>query len=766
MSTRDTLVRNTFWYGAVTAVGLISGLVMSVILARGLGPARMGDFSYLLWAFRTMTALATLGFALATTRYTADALGRGERDLAAGFLGFFLRRQLVSTTLVALALAPLILWLSPPGLVLPFLVLAVALFPATLEAIYAGAAYGSQRYDLTAQASTVKMVLQLTTAALALAVGADILGLVVGGTLATVASCAIQRRRARALYPAHGAAVPPDARAELRAYVVPLSVVVVLDMLVWDRSEVFFLRLHASSEEIAFYSLAFGLATRGMIVATVAAGPLLPTFATLHGRGAREELARVYRAAVRWVALVGAAIAAVGAALAPGVIALLYGAPYAPVGVLLGPMLGFALVGVLRNVGQAALRAGGDRRWALHGTWVSAALNVGAAAVLIPPYGVWGALVANGLAQIVASALTFTGVARREGCRLPVLDLARIAVAGIAAGLAARAVAGESAALPVLAAAGATGAIVFALAAVALGALRASDWRLAASFLRRAPRRPLLAGLGATAGALLIALYGPTVVALVRVWATDPHYSYGFLVPLFSGWLVWEARRRLPPRRPEVSAAGIALLVAGLAALVAGVGAGSLSLRAVSLPVVLAGLARLLVGRHAMAALAFPLAFLAFLAPLPAGTIPAISPHLQSLAAWSAGGALPAFGVPSVRDGLLIHIPGLTLEVTEACNGVRFLLAMTVLGTAFAWLTQPRLSRRLAVLGLAVAVAIVANLVRVAGTGVLAHYWGPDAAMGFFHVAYGKVVYLAMMVPFVVGVMALRPRSPGSRDAR
>jgi exosortase len=144
------------------------------------------------------------------------------------------------------------------------------------------------------------------------------------------------------------------------------------------------------------------------------------------------------------------------------------------------------------------------------------------------------------------------------------------------------------------------------------------------------------------------------------------------------------------------------------------------------------------------------------MAPLPQAAISAISLPLQHLAARFAGTALGVLGVPAALDGLTIRLPGVTLEVTEACNGLRFLLAMIVLGTAFAWSTQARAGRRCAVLALAVVVAIAANLVRVTGTGVLAHYWGPATAMGFFHIAYGKVVYLAMMVPFMAGVMALR----------
>ena len=84
MNVQHALVRNTVWYGAVTLVGLVSGLAMSVILARGLGPALMGDLSYVAWAERTVTALATLGYTFATVRYTAEAFGRGERSARRG----------------------------------------------------------------------------------------------------------------------------------------------------------------------------------------------------------------------------------------------------------------------------------------------------------------------------------------------------------------------------------------------------------------------------------------------------------------------------------------------------------------------------------------------------------------------------------------------------------------------------------------------------------------------------------------------------------
>jgi O-antigen/teichoic acid export membrane protein len=474
---RQTLARNTFWYGVVTVAGLAAGLLMSVVLARGLGPAAMGDYSYLLWLMRLVTAVATLGFAVATARYTAGALARDEGAVAGAYLQWLVRRQAVVAAAVSAA-ALSVAFAVPAPLRWPLVAAVAGVLPTTLEGIYAHAAYGAQRYDLTTLVSGIKMVLYLAVALAVVALGGGILGLMVGATAVTVVSCALQRRHARQLYPETGAPLAPDARAELRAYLIPLSAVAILDMVVWDRSEVFFLRLHGTSEAIAFYSVAFGLASRAMVAPEIVAGTLLPALASLHGRGDRDEFQRVYREAMRLVMLVGAPLTAVVTALAPGFVVLLYGDPYRPVAPLLGPLLAVALVGVLREVAWAALRAIGDRRWTLHATWTSAVANVGLAALLIPGLGTWGAVAANASAQIVASVLAFVAIGARAGCRLPLLALGRIALAAAGAGAVAHAIAGDSQEPARLVAGVIAGAAAFLLAAVVLRDVGAREWRL------------------------------------------------------------------------------------------------------------------------------------------------------------------------------------------------------------------------------------------------------------------------------------------------
>jgi len=263
----------------------------------------------------------------------------------------------------------------------------------------------------------------------------------------------------------------------------------------------------------------------------------------------------------------------------------------------------------------------------------------------------------------------------------------------------------------------------------------------------------------AVAAVALVALYAPVLRDLVSVWVSVPYYSYGTLVVPFSGYLIWESRAVLRCPAPRRAPEGLVVAALGLGVLAAGLTAGSLALRALSVPVVASGTALFFLGRERWKTIAFPLAFLGFMAPLPDAAISRLSLPLQFLAAWVTEKTLALVGIPVARDGLFVHLHSVTLHVTEACNGLRFLFAMIVVGVAFAWATQRRLAARALVVSLAITVAILANDVRVATTGLLAHGWGASAAMGFFHLAYGKVVYLALLAPFVLGAVRFRSRA-------
>lgn len=246
-----------------------------------------------------------------------------------------------------------------------------------------------------------------------------------------------------------------------------------------------------------------------------------------------------------------------------------------------------------------------------------------------------------------------------------------------------------------------------------------------------------------TVGALLWALYGDILVRMAVQWYEDPDYSHGFLVPLLSAYFVWERRRRLAALPPRPDLLGAVLLTAGLLALILGVGGAELYLQRSSLLVVLAGLALLLLGREHLRVLAFPILFLAFMVPLPAIVVNAVAFPLQLVAAKTATFCLFNLGVPVLREGNVILLPGTRLEVAEACSGIRSLQALLALGCLYAYFFESVWWKRGLLVLLAVPIAIVANAFRVAGTGLLAQAWGTEAAEGFYHGFSGWLVFVA-----------------------
>ena len=286
-----------------------------------------------------------------------------------------------------------------------------------------------------------------------------------------------------------------------------------------------------------------------------------------------------------------------------------------------------------------------------------------------------------------------------------------------------------------------------------------------ATLARTAPSRTTVIGALVVAAALA-ALYAPVLRDLVDAWSRISYHTYGFFIAPFSVWLAWESRDRALVTPLAAWRPGAIVAAAGLATLMLGVEAGSLVLRSLSLPLTIAGLGLFALGPAGFRPFRFPVGFLVLMTPLPAEAITAISVPLQYVAAWFATWALNVFGITAVRDGLYITLPAVTLHVSEDCNGLRFLLAMTVTGIAFGALTQSRLSMRVVVVFLAVATGLVANLLRVTGTGVVAHEWGREAASGTAHLVYGKAVYLVTMVPFVLAVIGLKRTSAPAPPAQ
>ena len=269
-------------------------------------------------------------------------------------------------------------------------------------------------------------------------------------------------------------------------------------------------------------------------------------------------------------------------------------------------------------------------------------------------------------------------------------------------------------------------------------------------------------------GILIFWLYSTTLAHLIGQWRTDPNFSHGFFVPLFSGFVIWQERDRLAGVSRQPAWSGLIALVAGLAMLVVGRLGAELFLDRASLLLVLAGVVILLLGWNFFRALLFPWAFLLLMIPIPNIVFNQITFPLQLLASRVAAIVLPIMGVPVLRQGNVINLPAMPLEVAEACSGIRSLLSLLTLAIIYGYLTEKRLWVRWALAIASVPITVLANDVRIVGTGLLVQYWDPEAAQGYFHASWGFIIFvisLLMLYGLHALIRLLFPEESGKRTA-
>jgi len=255
---------------------------------------------------------------------------------------------------------------------------------------------------------------------------------------------------------------------------------------------------------------------------------------------------------------------------------------------------------------------------------------------------------------------------------------------------------------------------------------------------------------------LLLGLYIPTLTHLVRQWLHDPNFSHGPLVPLFSAFVIWQDRTRLAALKLRPSWWGLSIVGFGLCVLIFGQLGAELFLSRFSMLIVLAGLIVLFLGWGFFRALLFPLAFLAFMIPIPTIIFNQITFPLQLLASRTASTILDWLHVNVSQQGNVIHLWWWTgtvptpstkdLEVAEACSGIRSLMSLATLAVIYGYLIERRIAVRVLLVSASIPIAVAVNALRIVVTGLLVQHLDPEKVEGFFHEFQGWLMFVASLL--------------------
>ncbi len=263
------------------------------------------------------------------------------------------------------------------------------------------------------------------------------------------------------------------------------------------------------------------------------------------------------------------------------------------------------------------------------------------------------------------------------------------------------------------------------------------------------------------AGLAIVVVYAPTLMSMAREWATFPTLSHGFAVPPIAMYLIWRRRGDLEQFNPDLSWGGLLVVISGLGLYAAGTLAAEPFIARVSFPVTLFG-AALLLGGAAVARELFPgLGYLFFMIPLPWSVLRELTGPAKLIDATVTAAVSTWFGVPVLREGTVLYLPNITLEVADACSSIPSIASLLALGAAYGLARRRSGPVCLVLLLTAFPLGALSNLVRIILTVLGTYHLGPVVLGSALHMWNGTVVFLMTFGALVLLDCGLDRARPG-----
>lgn len=246
--------------------------------------------------------------------------------------------------------------------------------------------------------------------------------------------------------------------------------------------------------------------------------------------------------------------------------------------------------------------------------------------------------------------------------------------------------------------------------------------------------------------AVAVVMYIPTLRYFWRSWMGDSQYSLAYLVPFVSGYFIWIKWATVKKLKRSSCRAGLSVIVLGLLVHLAGTALDISGLSSVSLLLCLVGGCMYFHSKALVQTLAFPLAYMVFMIPIPGGVVDRVGFPLQL---WASGGTamlLKLMQIEVVHNGVNLTVDGNSFTVAQACSGMSSLVALVGVTAVFAYITKLPVKFKWALFFLSIPVALIANVVRITTIGLVAYQWGADSAIKIYHDWSSPILFMAAIL--------------------
>lgn len=244
--------------------------------------------------------------------------------------------------------------------------------------------------------------------------------------------------------------------------------------------------------------------------------------------------------------------------------------------------------------------------------------------------------------------------------------------------------------------------------------------------------------------------YYNTFAWLIESWLNNIYYSHGFLVPFISGYIVWNMRKELDVIEKNQSQAGLAIFAGSILLQGIAVMWTIRFLSGISLVLTILGIILFLYGWEFTKKIMFPITFLLLMVPLP--LVDMIAPPLQTVSAVGTSNMAYLFGIPVIRDGLVLYTTGGAFEVALPCSGLRSIISLLTLGIIFAFILEGGIIMKYAIIASTIPLALAGNILRITSMLAVANEYGQETALNYFEGFSNLVLFsIALLGLFLIG---------------
>jgi O-antigen/teichoic acid export membrane protein len=420
---------NTLWYAVDASVATLVMLIASVPVARVMGPNILGHYVYLMFLTSTAQRVANLGIPATCCKYMAESFGRQEYGVAHELFRVTLRYQAAISGIVT-ALGLCLTVFSEPGYRWIAVLIVLSMWPSMISYIPGQANVAAENLRANLPASITYLMTYCTLVVLSLTLDWGLIGLASATLVSRLLQAAVLYfgvRRWLRSYPT--TPLPLPLRNRMLDFSRHNLILLALGLIVWDRSEVLFLKQFSDVRQVAFYSLAFSITNQLLMAPRALSTAIGITILAQYGRDPRQ-LGTLMRNAVRYVSVVAIPLFLGMAAIAEPLIRSSYGNGY----LLVVPVLAILCIASIPRAFQPhtenLLQATEQQAFMVKWMVITAAANLSLDALLIPKHGALGAGIANGLAQIIGVAGLFHKAGGTYAMRSQIRFLGALSLSG------------------------------------------------------------------------------------------------------------------------------------------------------------------------------------------------------------------------------------------------------------------------------------------------------------------------------------------------